>query len=338
MENSNNNSFEIVIGEDKINQRIDKVLSSHPLIGSRSKAALLIDKDKVKLIDSAGREKLVKSSYQTQSGDKFLISLPQERVETGLIPFELNLEILFEDKDLLVLNKPANLVVHPAHGHAQDTLVNALIHHTKDLSMGFGENRPGIVHRLDKETSGLLVVAKNNQTHEALAKQFKDRSIHRIYWALVFGEVKDKEGKITTYLARHPNDRKRYASVRHQKPDNSLGKIAITNFKKIEYSPRGFTLLEVKLETGRTHQIRVHVSEKQHPIVGDLSYGSKNRQRNVKSHSLKNFIDEMGRIALHAKELGFIHPTTQEKMYFTSPVPSDLIPLFEEAGINAHKS
>lgn len=336
MENSN--SFEIVIGEDKINQRIDKVLSSHPLIGSRSKAAQLIDREKVRLIDSSGKEKIIKSSYQTQSGDKFLISLPQERVDTGLIPFDLNLDILFEDKDLLVLNKPANLVVHPAHGHAQDTLVNALIHHTKDLSMGFGENRPGIVHRLDKETSGLLVVAKNNETHEGLALQFKNRTIHRIYWALVFGEVKDKAGQIETHLARHPSDRKRFASVQSKTHGTSVGKIAITNYKKIEYSPKGFTLLELKLETGRTHQIRVHTSEKQHPIVGDNTYGSKNRQKNVKSHSIKKIIEDMGRIALHAKELGFVHPRTQEKMYFTSPIPSDLLPLFEEVGIHAHKS
>lgn len=331
-------SFEIVIGEDKINQRIDKVLSAHPLIGSRSKAAQLIDKDKVKLIDFSGKEKSIKASYQTQSGDKFLISLPQERVDTGLIPFDLKLDVLFEDQDLLVLNKPANLVVHPAHGHAQDTLVNALINHTKDLSMGFGENRPGIVHRLDKETSGLLVVAKNNETHEALAVQFKNRTIHRIYWALVFGNLKEESGQITTQIARHPGDRKRFASIRLQRENGPIGKTAITNFKKIEYSPRGFTLLELKLETGRTHQIRVHVSEKTHSIVGDNLYGSKNRTKHVKSHTVKKMIEEMSRIALHAKELGFVHPKTKEKMFFTSPLPSDLVPLFEEVGINAHKS
>jgi 23S rRNA pseudouridine1911/1915/1917 synthase len=334
----NSNSFEIVIGEDKINQRIDKVLSSHPLIGSRSKAAQLIDKDNVKLIDFSGREKSIKASYQTQSGDKFLISLPQEKIETGLIPFDLKLDVLFEDQDLLVLNKPANLVVHPAHGHAQETLVNALIHHTKDLSMGFGENRPGIVHRLDKETSGLLVVAKNNETHEGLALQFKNRTIHRIYWALVFGNLKDSSGQIKSQIARHPSDRKRFASLRGATNTGPQGKTAITNFKKIEYSPKGFTLVELKLETGRTHQIRVHISEKQHSIVGDNLYGSKNRTRNLKSHGIKKIIEGLGRIALHAKELGFVHPRTKEKLFFTSPVPSDLIPLFEEVGIHAHKS
>lgn len=336
MENSN--SFEIVIGEDKINQRIDKVLSYHPLIGSRSKAAQLIDKERVRLLDPSGKEKIIKSSYQTQSGDRFLIFLPQERIDMGLVPFDLNLDILFEDKDLLVLNKPANLVVHPAHGHTQDTLVNALIHHTKDLSMGFGENRPGIVHRLDKETSGLLVVAKNNETHEGLALQFKNRTIHRIYWALVYGELKEKAGHIESYLARHPFDRKRFASVRNRNPENPIGKIAITNFKQIEYSPKGFTLVQLKLETGRTHQIRVHISEKHHPIVGDNAYGSKNRQKNLKSHSIKKTIEDLGRISLHAKELGFIHPRTQEKMFFTSPLPSDLTLLFDEVGIHAHKS
>ncbi len=328
------NTFEIIVGEDKANLRIDKVLSAHPLIGSRSKASLLIELQKVKILSPSGEPKLIKASYQTQVGDKFKIELPEEKVDIGLVPLELSLDILFEDKDLLVVNKPANLVVHPAHGHAQDTLVNALIHHTKDLSMGFGENRPGIVHRLDKETSGLLVIAKNNLTHEALAKQFKERTIHRVYWALVYGEMKQDSGKIVSYLARHPSDRKRFASVK--KEDKDFGKIAITNFKRVEYSQKGFSLLELKLETGRTHQIRVHTSEHQHPIVGDVAYGSKNRQKNLKSASLKKTIENLGRIALHAKELGFAHPTTQERMFFTTSLPNDLMKLFEEVGINAH--
>jgi 23S rRNA pseudouridine1911/1915/1917 synthase len=329
------NSFEIVVGEDKSNQRIDKVLSTHPLIGSRSKAAQLIEKNKVKILSPSGELRSVKPSYQTQTGDRFQIDLPEEQVDVGLVPLEIALDILFEDQDLLVVNKPANLVVHPAHGHARDTLVNALVHHTADLSMGFGENRPGIVHRLDKETSGLLVIAKNNESHTSLAQQFKERTIHRVYWALVYGEVKENAGKITSYLARHPTDRKRFASV---KREGSQGKIAITNFKKIEYSQKGFTLLELKLETGRTHQIRVHVSEKHHPIVGDVTYGSKNRQKNVKSVQIRKTIENLGRIALHAKELGFIHPKTHEKMFFTSPIPNDLMTLFDEAGIGAHRT
>ncbi len=334
----NTNTFEITVGEDKANQRIDKALSSHPMIGSRSKAALLIDKNYVKQITASGTEKPVKASYLLQVGDRFVIRVPEVQVDVGLTPLDLKLDILFEDSDIIVLNKPANLVVHPAHGHRADTLVNALVHHTKDLSMGFGENRPGIVHRLDKETSGLLVVAKNNAAHEALARQFKERTIHRIYWALVYGTVKQSDGKITSYLARHPSDRKRFASLKEPLGTNPAGKLAITNFRKLEESIKGFTLLEMKLETGRTHQIRVHLSEMQHPIVADLLYGAKGRNKNIKSHSVRKLVEELNRIALHAKELGFIHPRTQEKMFFTSPVPGSLLNLFTEIEIHAHKS
>lgn len=334
----NTNKFEITIGEDKANQRIDKVLSSHPLIGSRSKAAQLIDQNLIQRISESTNTKQLKSSYLVQVGERFLIQFPAPKEDTGLIPFELSLDILFEDSDIIVLNKPANLVVHPAHGHHNDTLVNALVHHTKDLSMGFGENRPGIVHRLDKETSGLLVVAKNNRAHEALALQFKERSIHRVYWALVYGDVKKESGTIHSYLARHPSDRKRFASLKEPVGEKPPGKIAITNFRKLETSTKGFSLLEMKLETGRTHQIRVHLSEMHHPIVGDFIYGAKGRNKNIKSHSLRKLIESLGCIGLHAKELGFVHPTTGEKMIFTSTLPEKLKMLFDEAGFHVHSS
>lgn len=334
----NINQFEIVIGEDKANQRIDKALSSHPLIGSRSKAAQLIDQKYITHLNPAGSQKIIKSSYLVQSGDRFLIKIPVLKVDVGLTPLDLKLDILFEDSDIIVLNKPANLVVHPAHGHHSDTLVNALIHHTKDLSMGFGENRPGIVHRLDKETSGLLVVAKNNKSHELLAQQFKERTIHRVYWALVYGLVKAPYGKITSYLARHPSDRKRFASLREPIGENPTGKLAITNFKKIEESNKGFSLLEMKLETGRTHQIRVHLSEMHHPIVADNLYGAKGRNKNIKSHNTRKLVESLDRIALHAKELGFLHPKTGEKMFFTSTLPHNLLGLFNETGFHAHES
>jgi 23S rRNA pseudouridine1911/1915/1917 synthase len=313
------NQFEVIIGEDKASQRIDKVLSSHPMIASRTQAAYLIDEGLVLL-----KDKPVKASFKTNIGDKFLILIPQTSQKESLEPFDFALDIIYEDSDLLVVNKPAGLVVHPAHGHYKETLVNALIHHTKDLSMGFSENRPGIVHRLDKETSGLLVVAKNNFTHEHLAQQFQQRTIQRKYWAVVYGEFKESEGRIETLIGRHPGDRKKFSSkVTH-------GKTAITNFKKLKYSVKGFTLLEVRLETGRTHQIRVHLSDKGFPVAGDNLYGASRRTQNISAKKLKEIVTNIGRIALHAKELGFVHPKTREELFFTSQMPSDLMPLIKE--------
>jgi len=321
---SKTNSFEVIIGQDNVGQRIDKVLSAHPLIASRTQAAALIDKGCVLFND-----KPVKSSYKVLLGDKFQIALPEKVEATELSPFDFKLDILFEDEDLLVVNKPAGLVVHPAHGHHERTLVNALIHHTKDLSMGFGENRPGIVHRLDKETSGLLVIAKNNFAHENLSQQFQQRTVHRRYWALVFGEIKNQEGRIETLIARHPTDRKKFSSK------VTAGKIAITNYKRLAVSPKKMSLLEVRLETGRTHQIRVHMSDAGFPIVGDVLYGSSRKVPAVKPVSLRELIKELPRIALHAKELGFVHPKTRQELHFTSEIPSDLMPLFKEAGFGS---
>lgn len=290
--------------------RADKALANCPEIGTRSRAAKLIDLQLVRL-----NGKPVKASYITQVGDEFEIQIPV--IKNELEPLNLDLEILFEDKDILVINKPAGLVVHPAEGHAQDTLVNALLHHTKDLSMGFNENRPGIVHRLDRDTSGLLVVAKNDFSHEALSKQFKERSTHRLYWAIVVGEPKPTKARIETLLARHPRDRKKFASI------DIGGKIAITNYSVSKVFPSGVCLVYVKLETGRTHQIRVHLSEKGHPVLADRVYGSA-QDRRIKSSKLVAAIKNTSRIALHAAELGFVHPRTNQEMAFRSSWPADM--------------
>ena len=189
--------------------------------------------------------------------------------------------------------------------------------------MGFNENRPGIVHRLDRDTSGLLVVAKNNESHQDLSKQFKDRTIHRIYFAIIYGKPKNQSGTITSYLARHPKDRKRFASVQGVHSEQH-GKKAITHYKFLKNLGAGLSLIQCKLETGRTHQIRVHLSELGHPIVGDLIYGSTTRLKSVESVQLREQIRSMKRIGLHAAELGFIHPKTKMKLSFAANWPEDL--------------
>lgn len=313
-------SIEIIIGEDKINERIDKVLSSHPLIASRSRAVQLIESGHVKI-----NKKLVKPSYKVSIGEHLHIEIPLAQ-KSGLSSYNIDLDIVYEDSDVIVVNKPAGLVVHPSKGHSDKTLVNALIHHTKDLSMGFGEDRPGIIHRLDKETSGLLVVAKNNSSQDFLAQQFKDRKIHRIYWAVVLGELSQSSEKIETLIGRHPTDRKKFSSKVKD------GKIAITNYRVLN-KKRKLSLIEVKLETGRTHQIRVHMSDKGHPVFGDGLYGAKNKSHMIEAKELKELNMNFGRIALHAKELGFIHPKTKTEMRFNYDPPEEFQKLLTRAAL-----
>ncbi|MEQ1875113.1 MAG: RluA family pseudouridine synthase [Bdellovibrionia bacterium] len=304
------------ISQEHSDIRVDKALANCPDVGTRSRASKLIGLDLVRL-----KEKPVKPSYITRVGDEFEIEIPQ--YASTLQPLDLPLEILYEDADIIVLNKPAGLVVHPAEGHPQDTLVNALLHHTKDLSMGFGEKRPGIVHRLDRDTSGLLVVAKNDFAHEGLSKQFRERTSHRLYWALVVGKVTPPKGRIENRLSRHPRDRKKFASI------DVGGKIAITNYETVKTYPSGISLLHVKLETGRTHQIRVHLAEKNAPVLADRLYGA-NQDRRLKSKSLAKTVKDLKRIALHAAELGFNHPKTGQLLAFRSQWPPDMDELLRE--------
>ena len=306
-----------VAGQEDANERLDRALGRHPEIQSRSQAEKLIKDEKVLLNGQP-----VKASYRVQAEDQFHILVPEEKIRT-LEAENIPLEILYEDTDLAVINKPAGLVVHPAAGHHQGTLVNALLYHIKDLSMGFHEERPGIVHRLDKETSGVLVIAKNNKAHEALAKGFRERTVHRIYWAIVHGTLKKSAGRIESHLARHPTQRKRYAST-------SDGKWSATNFT-LKQTAKNLSLVHCKLETGRTHQIRVHLSEMQHPLIGDSLYGA-DRQNQKLSGSLKSIVQNMNRIGLHAAELGFEHPTTKSQMFFKAPWPKDLKEVLQELG------
>jgi 23S rRNA pseudouridine1911/1915/1917 synthase len=298
--------------------RLDKALSFVPEIGSRSRAENLISKNLVKLNGA-----IAKSSVLIKTSDQIEVCFPE--VSSSVIqPLEMNLDILFEDKDLIVINKPPGLVMHPAAGHEQDTLVNALVAHTSDLAMKFGEERPGIVHRLDRDTSGVLVIAKNDFAQENLSAQFKAREVHRIYHAICLGQPARPQGTIQSFLARHPNHRKKYASVlgedrkiiRDRNQDPEIGKWALTHYEVLQTHPAGLAYLRLKLETGRTHQIRVHMSEMGHPILSDPIYGSERKLKSVHGTSNQKLLKTSHRCALHACELGFIHPSSHEKLFF----------------------
>jgi 23S rRNA pseudouridine1911/1915/1917 synthase len=320
----NNSAFQVIeITPDMLGLRLDKALSFVPEIGSRSRAENLIDQ---KLVRVNGEQ--VKSSYKIDEGDKIEVSYPQAQT-SELKPYDLKLDILFEDKDVIVVNKPPGLVVHPAAGHQDDTLVNALIAHTDDLAMKFGEERPGIVHRLDRETSGVLVVAKNDFAQENLASQFKARQVHRIYHAICIGQPPRKDGTLQSFIARHPSNRKKFAGVldddrkiiRSQDSDPGVGKWAVTHYKVLDTHPAGLSYLQLKLETGRTHQIRVHLSEMGYPLLSDDLYGSDRKLKSIHGHNNQDILKTSQRCALHACELAFQHPATKENLSFQVPWP-----------------
>ena len=283
--------LKISITEEK--GRIDKVLAEKLANYSRSQIQLWLKEACVK-IDGV----VVKANYKVQKGDRITIQIPEPET-LDLISENLPLEIVYEDADVAVINKPQGMVVHPSAGHPNGTLVNALIYHLNSLSSINGVIRPGIVHRIDKDTSGLLMVAKNDQAHEDLAKQLKDKTSLRKYVALVHGVIPHDKGVIRAPIGRSTVDRKMQAVV-----DN--GKDAVTHFQVLERY-EDYTLVEIQLETGRTHQIRVHMQYIGYPLVGDPVYG------------LKRTIKGNGQF-LHAKLLGFTHPSTGEKMVFEAPL------------------
>lgn len=254
-----------------------------------------------------------KASAAVKPGQRIALALPRPRA-SSLAPEPIPLDILYEDDDLLVIDKPAGLVVHPGPGHAHGTLVHALLHHCPDLP-GIGEERrPGIVHRLDRETSGVMVIAKTDAAMASLTAQFKARRVRKTYLALVHGEVREPAGRVTSEIGRHERDRKRMA-VRTRK-----GREAVTVYRVIA-RVAGCTLLEVQPETGRTHQIRVHLSAIGHPVVGDTVYGGR-RERSSRARGAGG-ATKTGRHLLHAWRLGFVHPRTGGWMEFAAPLPPD---------------
>lgn len=299
--------------------RIDKFLSDALENTSRNKIQKAAEVGNI-LVNG----EIVKSNYKIKPNDEVNLILVQQHHESDVIAENIPLNIVYEDDHVLVVNKTAGLVVHPGHGNYTGTLVNALKHHFDNLpNLDAEMDRPGLVHRIDKDTSGLLVIAKTEFAMNHLAKQFHDRTTERRYIALVWGNVEDDEGKIETYIGRHPKDRTQMSVYDNE----SHGKLAITHYKVIERL--GYTtLLECKLETGRTHQIRVHMKHIGHTLFNDEKYGGDKILKGTSFSKYKQFVENCFKLcprqALHAKTLGFEHPSTGEKMFFDSEIPEDI--------------
>lgn len=295
------NYLEYIVKDTDNCTRIDKFLTELDKDLSRSTIKKMIEEDKVKV-----NGHFIKVSYKVKIND-FIEILELDITSTEIVPTKMDLDIVFEDENLLVINKQSGVVVHPAPGHYKDTLVNGLMYYLTELSDVNGDDRPGIVHRIDKDTSGLLMVAKNNKSHAILAEELKSKKTHREYIALVDGVIKNKTGKITAPVGRSKNNRLKMDVV-------SSGKTAVTHFEVLE-TFENKTLIKCILETGRTHQIRVHLAYIKHPVVGDYIYG------NAKLNDFGQY--------LHAKTLGFTHPITKEFMKFSSELPTEFEELLE---------
>ena len=291
--------------------RLDLFISSQLEGETRAAVQRLIEAGNI-LVDGHP----VRASLKLKGGEQITVEIP-EPVAAEPKPESIPLEVLYEDHDLIVINKPAGLVVHPGAGNSSGTLVNALLAYCSDLSGIGGELRPGIVHRLDKGTTGVLVAAKNDRAHQALSAQFHVHSVKRIYQALVFGNPAEDNGKIEGIIGRHPTERLRQSGKARN------GKHAVTRWRAKERYGR-ITLMELRLETGRTHQIRVHLTEAGFPLLGDPLYPDGGRVNNLADPRLKKMITSLGRQALHARTLGFIHPVTGEYQEFSTPLPEDM--------------
>jgi 23S rRNA pseudouridine1911/1915/1917 synthase len=305
------------VSREEVGARLDSHLASHIADWSRSRIKRLIEDGDVLV---AGQT--VKPSYKLRAGDVVeveLTALPSEQFTPENIP----LEIIHEDGEIIVVNKSAGLIVHPASGISSGTLANALAYHFKRLSQAGGPVRPGIVHRLDRDTSGLIVVAKTEEAHENLADQFRAREVFKSYVALVHGRVAQDSGRIEGAIARDPRNRTRMAVVRGGRPALSLYRV------RRRYDR--FTLLDVEIKTGRTHQIRVHLEWLKHPVVGDAVYGG-GRDKTVPDVRVRARINALHRQFLHAEQLGFRHPRTNEALRFTAPLPAALADLLTELG------
>ena len=302
-------SFTFTVPEADAGARLDAFLASHIEGWSRARLQRLIEDGDVLV-----NERAAKASYKLRANDEIeaeLTALPT----TSFLPENIPIEVVYEDDDLIVVNKPAGIVVHPGAGSKTGTLANALAFHFQDLSTAGGVARPGIVHRLDKDTSGLLVAAKTEQAHEHLAEQFRVREVFKSYVALVHGQVEKERGEIDEPIARDPRHRTRMAIVRG-------GRSALSIYRARERFNR-FTLLDVELKTGRTHQIRVHLAWIKHPVVGDETYGS-GRDKTVADPVIRSQIGKLGRQFLHAEKLGFNHPKSGKQLKFQSSLPNDL--------------
>ncbi|OZM58522.1 RluA family pseudouridine synthase [Lottiidibacillus patelloidae] len=297
------NKVQVTIEEKHENERLDKVLPQYD-DWSRSQVQIWIKEGNLEV-----NGKTVKGNYKCKAGDEVTINIPEPEV-LDVVPENIPLDIVFEDSDVVVVNKPRGMVVHPAPGHPSGTLVNGLMYHIKDLSGINGVLRPGIVHRIDKDTSGLLMVAKNDKSHESLVEQLKAKTTLRKYFAIVHGVIEHDHATIDAPIGRDKKDRQRMAVTNENSRD------AVTHFNVVERF-KDFSFIECQLETGRTHQIRVHMHYIGHPVAGDPKYGP------------KKTLDIEGQ-ALHAATLGFEHPTTGEFMQFEAPLPDEMTKLLDE--------
>ncbi|MEA5428723.1 RluA family pseudouridine synthase [Arcicella lustrica] len=309
--------FEVDKGQSIL--RVDKYLMSRMQNASRNKIQDAIETGAVRV-----NEAIVKANYKVKPLDVITILLAEPPRNTEIIPQNIPLDIVYEDDELLVVNKPAGMVVHPAHGNWEGTLVNALVYHFQNLpTHRNGEIRPGLVHRIDKDTSGLLVIAKTETAMTHLAKQFFDHSIERTYNALVWGEPKADEGTITGHVGRSLKDRK----IMTVFPDGSMGKDATTHYKVLK-KLRYVSVVQCNLETGRTHQIRVHFKHIGHPLFNDTTYGGDRILRGTVFSKYEQFVTNCFKMcprqALHAKSLGFIHPKTGEFLQFDTELPEEM--------------
>ena len=293
-------------------QRLDHFLATTLTELTRSQVKRLIDEGQITL----GGE-VVKAGHRLREGEEVHVRIA-EATAGAAEPQAIPLRILYEDDCLIVVDKPAGMVVHPAPGHPDGTLVNALLHHCRDLSGIGGQLRPGIVHRLDKDTSGVMVATKDDRTHNHLARQFKAHTIERRYQALVHGQVQNQTGTIDRSIGRHPVQRKKMSS------QGRVGRRAVTHWQVLRrYDRERLTLLDLTLETGRTHQIRVHFGEMNLPLVGDVLYGNPRRARAIADLGVRQLVEQLGRQFLHAWQLGFEHPDGRD-LVFSSDLPAEL--------------
>jgi 23S rRNA pseudouridine1911/1915/1917 synthase len=315
----------IIVDKGQSLLRIDKFLMHRLQNASRTKIQAAADAGCIIV-----NEKAVKSSYKVKPGDIISIVLPHPPKDTEIIPEDIPLQILYEDDDLLIVNKRAGMVVHPGYNNVSGTLVNALAWHFKDLPFAKENNiRPGLVHRIDKNTSGLLVVAKNEFAMTHLAKQFYYHTIKRSYMALAWGDFESDEGTVTGYIGRSTKDRRVFTLY----DTEEKGKWSVTHFKVLERLSN-VTLIECRLETGRTHQIRVHMKSIGHPLFADETYGGDYAVKGTTFTKYKQFVENCftlcSRQALHARSLGFIHPKTGKEVFFEAPLPDDMASMIEK--------
>lgn len=315
-ENQESRDLSFTVNPEQAGLRLDVFLAQADPSFSRSQIKYAIEEGDVTV---NGKEPKV--SRHLNAGDVVEIHLEPAIVSVAA-PQDIALNIVYEDASIIVINKPAGMVVHPAPGNPDQTLVNALLFHCHDLSGIGGVIRPGIVHRLDKETSGLMVAAKSDEAHRRLSAQFEKHDVHKKYIALCWGDIKGASGEIVLPVGRHPKDRKKMSTKsRH-------GKDALTLWKVRERYGTA-TLLDIEIKTGRTHQIRVHLSCRGYPVIGDTVYGSASKLQAVKNAALKAGIKALTRQALHAAELSFLHPASGERMIFSAPLPRDLESLLD---------